>query len=80
MKHRSGKNNGPKAPWQARLKEERKKVADERDKLYHALTPQQRLEKLDKYNYRALKERVKLRKHHGNLATQSFSLGKSAYH
>ena len=61
MKHRSGKNNGPKAPWQARLKEERKKVADERDKLYHALTPQQRLEKLDKYNYRALKERVKLK-------------------
>ena len=61
MKHRSGKNNGPKAPWQARLKEERKKVADERDKLYHALTPQQRLEKLDKYNYRALKERAKLK-------------------
>lgn len=60
MGKRTGKNNGPIAPWKTRVKAQRRAAAEERDKAYRVLTPQQRLEKLDKYGHRALKERAKI--------------------
>ena len=40
--------------------EQRRKDAEERQKAYQALTPQQRLEKLDRHGHVASKERAKI--------------------
>lgn len=57
---RTGKANSPIAPWKHRVKADRRKAAEERDKVYRSLTPQQILANLDKLGLRALKERAKL--------------------
>lgn len=56
------KVNGPIQPWKHRVTEMRRKDAEARDAKYHALTPQQKLERLDRHMFVAKKERAKIQK------------------
>lgn len=49
-------------PWKAAVKNLRRTAAESRQKAYDTLTPQQKLEKLDKGHFRALKQRSRLEK------------------
>lgn len=58
----TGKKNGPIAPWKHRVKEARRKDAEARQAKYNALTPKQKLDKLDRGLFFAAKERAKIAK------------------
>jgi hypothetical protein len=56
MGKRTGNPNGAKAPWKAKRQDERRKVAEERQAKYNALTFEEKLKKA------GTKERAKLLK------------------
>lgn len=60
MGKRTGKPNSPISPWKARARAVRRAAAEERNKLYRSLTPQQRLANLDKLGLTAKRERARL--------------------
>jgi hypothetical protein len=62
MGKRTGKVNGPIAPWKHRRTEVRRKAAEERNEAYNKLTPKQKIERLDRYMHVATKERAKIAK------------------
>ena len=49
-----------KGPWKDRVMEVRRKDAEERQKLYEALSPQQKIAKLDKEGHRAERQRKRI--------------------
>jgi hypothetical protein len=62
MAKRTGKPNGPIYPWKAKQQAGRRKFAEERQAAYDKLTPQQKLDRLDKGNFKATKERTKIQR------------------
>jgi hypothetical protein len=60
MGKRTGKANGPIAPWKHRVKEVRRKAAEERQAKYNKLTTAEKLLRLDAGGFTATKERTKL--------------------
>lgn len=60
MSKRTGNPNGPITPWKARATETRRKDAEERQKLYDALTPEQKIASLDKRGLNAKRERNRI--------------------
>ena len=48
------------SPWKDQIMQVRREAAEARQKVYDALSPQDKLARLDRYGFRAAKERAKI--------------------
>lgn len=62
MPKRKGQPRTNKGPWKKQRQAKRHEAAQARQTIYNALTPEEKLAKLDRYNWIATKERTKIAK------------------